>query len=97
MSMAVTDVAEERLRTRVRELIIESAPEAADVPIEDAHLVEDLGYHSLAILELGFALEEEFDLALVDADRTVGIRTTREVEDFVLAQMRAEAADRPEE
>lgn len=54
-------------------------------------LVEDLGYHSLALLELGFTMEDEFDLPPIDQAQVQHIRTVEEVEDLVLDLLRASA------
>jgi len=93
-SYIICSVAEQtdvKIRHRVYELIASCAPELSSTPIEEADLINDLGYHSLAIMELAFVLEEEFDLALIDEERTAEIRTAREVADYVLSEVRAQA------
>jgi acyl carrier protein len=54
----------------------------------DAHLVHDLGYHSLALLELAFAIEDDFDLPPIDEETGRGISTTEHVVSYVLGQLR---------
>jgi acyl carrier protein len=62
------------------------APNPMPTLSEDTRLVDDLGYHSLALLELAFALEEEFGLPAMDAGQAQGIITMLDVEQYVLAQ-----------
>lgn len=86
------DGAEAGLRQTVWRLILELAPSSASVPNEHTRLVEDLGYHSLALLELAFALEDEFALPAMDAEQAQKISTMLDVEAYVrtaLAEGRA--------
>ncbi len=57
---------------------------------EDVLLVEDLEYHSLALLELAFALEDEFDLPPIDEESVQNIKTARDIEDYVIRQLGAD-------
>jgi acyl carrier protein len=50
-------------------------------------LAEDLEYHSLALVELAFALEEEFDLPPLEQDDVRSIRTVDDVTDYVLSHL----------
>ena len=88
--MDVTDAIEPVIRSRIRELILGPLPEQSEVAIDDARLVEGPGCHSPAVLEFGFSPEEEVDITLIDSDRTVDIRTTREVEDYVISELRTQ-------
>lgn len=85
---------EEEVRSTIRALVAELAPaqeqEAAEC--EDARLVEDLGFHSLALLELAFSLEDEFDLPPIDEDTARVITTVSKVQDHVVGILRARAA-----
>jgi acyl carrier protein len=56
-------------------------------PALDARLVDDLGYHSLALLELAFALEDEFHLPTIDEATARGIVTVADVERHVLTTL----------
>ncbi|MGI5489862.1 acyl carrier protein [Microtetraspora malaysiensis] len=67
------------------------APNPEGVQAGETRLVEDLGYHSLALLELGFTMEDEFDLPALDQARVQHITTVEEVEDLVLELLRASA------
>ncbi|MFF4579776.1 hypothetical protein [Streptomyces sp. NPDC001389] len=91
----MTQRTEEDTRRQIREIVISMAPEAgaADATDPDPDLVETLGYHSLALLELAFALEDEYALPPIDQESAQGIRKVSDVEDYVLAQLRQDAAD----
>lgn len=69
----------------IRRIVGAFAPAGADGITAGSRLAEDLGYHSLALLELAFALEEEFGLPPLDEKRAQQIRTVRDVEDLVAA------------
>jgi acyl carrier protein len=79
---------EEEVRQLLRNLIFELAPGDVDPAGSDARLVEDLGYHSLALLEMAFTIEDEFDLEPIDDEAAQGIRTVRDVEEFVVGKLR---------
>jgi acyl carrier protein len=51
----------------VENMVAEMAPEQGSEITPEARLVEDLGYHSLALLELSVALEDTFNLPPLDA------------------------------
>lgn len=72
------------VRARVRAIIVQVAPNPDGVQTGPTQLVEDLAYHSLALLELGFTLEDEFDLPPLDQAQVQHITTVEEVEDLVL-------------
>ncbi|MEQ4305093.1 phosphopantetheine-binding protein [Plantactinospora sp. B6F1] len=80
---------EERLRSSVRALVLELAPHPAVSPSAEARLVEDLGFHSLALLELALTLEDEFDLPKINQAVARGIRTIGAVEDHVVGVLTA--------
>jgi acyl carrier protein len=80
---------EQDVRLLIRNLIMELAPNPdGSRPGEDAMLVDDLEYHSLALIELAFTLEDEFDLEPIDETTARQIVTDRDVEEFVLAKLR---------
>jgi acyl carrier protein len=79
----------EDLRSAVRSIIIELAPKAKGEPAGTARLVDDLGYHSLALLELAFALEDEFELQPIDEPTARRITTIDDVLNHVTAEYRA--------
>jgi acyl carrier protein len=81
--------AEREVRTRVHDLVLRLAPDPLAPVDESAHLIEELGYHSLALLELAFALEGEFGLSPIDERATREMRTVADVEAHVLRELRA--------
>jgi acyl carrier protein len=85
---------EERLRANVRLIVLELAPNQDRSLGDDARLLEDLGYHSVGLMELAFTLEDEYDLMPIDEATGRSIRTIRDVQDHVAAEVmaRSEAA-----
>jgi acyl carrier protein len=81
MSAASVD----EIRREVRAVIRTLAPNP-DRTQDDARLVEDLEYHSLALLELAFALEDEYDLPPISHDDAMLLTTVAKVEDFVVSR-----------
>lgn len=75
------------LDAAVRSLVLEVAPEPDPEVDADASLVNDLGFHSLALLELAYLLEDEFDLPPIDQETAHGIATVRDVVDYVRAEL----------
>jgi acyl carrier protein len=81
------EMEESEIRAEVRRIILELAPEPPDNPPADVELT-DLGYHSLALLELAFELEDTFDLTPIEQEEAMTIRTTGHVQDLVIEQLR---------
>ncbi len=52
-------------------------------------LIEGLGYDSLSLMELAFALEETFELEPISAEDTVTIETVDEVAAYVAGEVEA--------
>jgi acyl carrier protein len=81
----------EEVRETVLGIIRQLAPEPDRFdPAADLRLVDDLGFHSLALLELAFAIEDDFDLPPIDEETGRGIQTTRQVLDYVIGQLAAQ-------
>jgi acyl carrier protein len=76
------------VRARTRSIILQVAPNPDGVQTGETLLIEHLEYHSLALLELGFTLEDEFDLPPLDQAQVQDITTVEEVEDLVLELLR---------
>jgi acyl carrier protein len=76
----------EEVRSLVQEIISDLAP-APGEPVEKARLIEDLGYHSLSLLEMAFSLEDEFNLPTIDEETARQILTVGDVERHVLAHL----------
>lgn len=81
--------ADAEVRARVRSIIVQVAPNPDGVQAGETKLVDHLEYHSLALLELGFTLEDEFDLPPIDQSQVQDITTVEEVEDLVLGLLRS--------
>ncbi|MGW4905294.1 hypothetical protein [Streptomyces sp. NPDC004270] len=79
---------EEELRQEIREIVISMAPDQSRAADADPELVDGLGYHSLALLELAFALEDEYSLPPIDRESALTIRKVGDVADYVLSQLR---------
>jgi acyl carrier protein len=77
------------VRAAVRSIVTELAPGGNESADPDATLVDDLGYHSLALLELAFTLEDEFDLEPIEEATARRISTVRKVEEHVIEQLAA--------
>ena len=83
--------ADSEVRARVREIILQVAPNPDGVQPGSTLLVEHLEYHSLALLELGFALEDEFELPPLDQAQVQHITTVEQIEELVLGLLRRNA------
>lgn len=85
----VAGKSEEEVRAFVNEIVTDLAPNPDDAEItDDARLIEELGFHSLALLELAFTLEDEFDLPPIDEATAREITTVGTVATHVLTSLR---------
>ena len=57
---------QDEVALKVEDMVAEMAPDQESEITPEARLVEDLGYHSLALLELSVALEDTFNLPPLD-------------------------------
>jgi acyl carrier protein len=78
---------ESDVRDMVRSIVLELSPERVDSAGTDARLLEDLAYNSLALVELAFTLEDEFDLAPIDEPTARQITTLGAVVDHVVNEL----------
>lgn len=71
------------VRTRVIDIVVELAPAASDATVGERNdLVDDLDYHSAALVELGFPIEEVVRrVAEVGVGDLVGFVVADDVED----------------
>jgi acyl carrier protein len=73
----------EAMRTRVHGVVARLAPTpVAGVSAQD-RLVEDLGFDSMAVLELGLALEAEFGLPVIGIEHAVDLSTVADLEQLI--------------
>lgn len=78
---------ESEVRARILEIALELAPRPGAEATSEALLVDHLEYHSLALLELAFALEDEFDIEPIDEASARNIRTVEDIANYVLGQL----------
>ncbi len=82
---------ESQVRETVLGIIEQMAPEKERFdPSTNMHLVDDLGFHSLALLEMAFAIEDDFDLPPIDEETGRGIQSTDQVLAYVLGQLESQ-------
>ena len=74
------------MRETVRAIVLEMAPLRGTVAERASLMRADLGYDSLGLLELAYALEQEFGLAAADEDDG-DVETISDVETLVLAKL----------
>ena len=86
------DAEEQRIRSSARQIIAELAPNQAAEVTDDSTLVDELEYTSLALTELAFTLEDEFDLLPIDEQAARAISTVGHICDHVLREIRARQA-----
>jgi acyl carrier protein len=72
------------LRAEIRDVILELAPDSTRAHMDDPRLIEDLNYHSLALLELAFALEDRYNLPPIEREAAQTLTTMGAVVDFVI-------------
>jgi acyl carrier protein len=80
---------EDEVRDTIRLIVRELAPEPNRALGDEARLMDDLAYHSLALMELAFTLEDEFDLLPIDEATGRAIQTVGDIQEHVLAELRA--------
>ncbi|WP_212719319.1 phosphopantetheine-binding protein [Blastococcus sp. CCUG 61487] len=76
-------------RLRIREMIRDIAPNGDGWRGDDPQLVVDLEYHSLALVELAFALEDEFGVEPIDEHTAATIVSVSDVEGYVMQALDA--------
>jgi acyl carrier protein len=68
----------------VRSIVLELAPIKGVQGGRELNLAADLGYHSLALLEVIVALEDELGVPVTDDGSAMFITTLGDVEDYVV-------------
>jgi acyl carrier protein len=80
---------EQEVRGIVRDLILELAPNpAAAEEFSDPHLLDQLEFNSLALLEVAFTLEDEFELEPIDRETAERIHTINDIAGHVVDELR---------
>jgi acyl carrier protein len=85
----VTRRSKEQVHSLVRSIVLELMPVPGAEVSDESRLVDDLGFHSLALLELAFALEDEFDLAPIDEATARRIISVRDIQAHILQELSA--------
>jgi acyl carrier protein len=75
------------LPAAVHAAVLEVAPEKRAAVDAGTRLVDDLGFHSLALLELAYLLEDEFELPPLDVETARGIVTVGDVVEHVRGEL----------
>lgn len=83
----VAERSEDEVRAAVLAVILDMAPNPSGARGPETSLIQDLGYHSLALMEVAFALEDEFDLDPIDEDTARKITTVGAVQDLVVQRI----------
>ncbi|WP_327697963.1 acyl carrier protein [Streptomyces sp. NBC_00459] len=69
--------------TNVRRIIGEMCPLGAREVAAEDRIMEDLGYDSMAVVELALVLEAEFELEPIDDEQAIDLVTVQDVADLV--------------
>lgn len=76
--------AEKDVVETIRSIVLELAPIKGVQGGRELNLATDLGYHSLALLEVIVALEDELGVPVTDDGSAMFITTLGDVEDYVV-------------
>lgn len=79
----------------VHQVIRLVAPQAPQHLQSDHQLIGDLGFHSLALAELGFTLEDLFRLDSITPERAMALRTVEDIVDLIQNALAQDAAELP--
>jgi acyl carrier protein len=96
--MSTTDtplVAMTGIPSVVRHVISLIAPQRVRPVVDRQDLVRDLGFDSLTLAELSFALEDLFGLDSVTPERAMTLRTAGDIATLIEAAITAGLAQRP--
>lgn len=86
----MTERSDEQIVELVRQTVARLAPLPDQAVRDDSRLVDDLGYHSLALLELAFTIEDELGLDPIDEQAARQVVTVGDL----IGQVRLRLADR---
>ena len=89
-TIETTTHSEASVKVLIRELVLELAPNTAITEIKDEHkFIDDLNFHSLALMELAFTLEDELGLDAVEEQKLVDIVTIADIDKHVISELTA--------
>ncbi|HVH93701.1 MAG TPA: phosphopantetheine-binding protein [Nocardioidaceae bacterium] len=83
--MTQAPTSHEATAARVRDVVATLVPGGPREVCSTDELVSDLGFDSLAMLELALALEVEFDLQAIPEDQAVSMITVGDIEALIAA------------
>ncbi|HEY0166635.1 MAG TPA: hypothetical protein VGB75_06290 [Jatrophihabitans sp.] len=83
----------EEVRARVLEIVGSMSPAGKRVATSSDRLVEDLGYDSLAIVELSLQIESVLGLTSLAQDDGADVVTVADIEDLVVRGIGSSPAD----
>ena len=84
---------EQDSRARVSEIIGQMSPLGPRQATAGDRISDDLGYDSLAVVELALILESEFDLQQISEEDAIDIVTVGDVQDLVVKMGRLPDGD----
>ncbi len=80
----------------VRHLVALISPHPVATVRSSDNLVLQLAYHSLALVELAFALEDLFGLDAITPERAMNLQTAGDIVDLIVAAVAAGDAHEPQ-
>jgi acyl carrier protein len=75
------------IRETVWSIVIELSPDRDESAKPQTQLIEGLGFNSLALTELAFTLEDEFDLSPIEEETARSIATVGAIQDHVVNEL----------
>lgn len=75
------------ISTKVDSVVHELAPDQTVGITDGSHLVDELGFSSMNLMELAFVVEEEFEFPPIDISETMSITTVGELKEFVARKL----------
>lgn len=85
----------DQLPGAVRQMVRLVAPHRPDTITGTQQLIGDLGFHSLALAELGFTLEDVFGLDAITPERAMALRTVDDLVGLIEGALAEGAARMP--
>ncbi|MBS2965024.1 acyl carrier protein [Actinocrinis puniceicyclus] len=83
------------LPAAVRQMVRLVAPHRTERVTAEHQLIGDLGFHSLALAELGFTLEDLFGLDAITPERAMALRTVGDLVALIEGALAEDAARLP--
>ncbi len=78
---------ETEISDKIEDVVHELAPEQNVVLNDSLNLASDLAFSSMNLMELAFAIEEEFEFPPLDINETMSIATIGQLKEFVTAKL----------